>query len=305
MDILCQGSLAILFPRVLDGWEKLPVDLTKNAQKAENKRKASAIDWYDIVLNQLRDLGINSEAELQLQLKELRGALTSFFEIRILDFLCRFLGDLAISYRSNKSLAPSPPSIAAAHFSYVFFHKLSLLDSNKHVTGSAIINDMLQEIPPGRKYAEKYELVIYYILGLLFMPDLRDPKFQVSTNDKIGRKDITFANVANDGFWASIRQRHGNFTVCFEVKNKTKLDNSDINQLSSRLSPISGQCGFICCRKAGQKALEKAQHLLPKNEIIIVLSDKDLVEACTSLDWEGRATRPVMNRYRELVDKIL
>lgn len=121
LDILCQGSLAILFPRVLDGWNELDTDLKKNAQRAENKRKASAINWYDIVLDQLIDMGINSEAELQFQLKELRGALTSFFEIRILDFLCSFLGDLAISYRSKKSLAPSPPSIAAAHFSYIFF----------------------------------------------------------------------------------------------------------------------------------------------------------------------------------------
>jgi hypothetical protein len=303
LSILIQDAIAVLKPKIVSGWNDLSEDIQDVMRRATDQQgKVSSIDWYDIFFDVLRLKGIGSEEELHHIFRATYEQTTSRFRKKALDSVVRLIGDLAVAHKVGKSKSPPIEQLSAAHFCM----SLVLLNMTDDCTDPAsVVRRVLQEIPSGNEDAERYEFAVFHLLNVLFTPRLSQGRLQVTTADTVGRKDITFANTASDGFWQLLRQTHGNVVVCFEVKNKVSLDNDDINQISSRLSPLTGTCGFLIAREVTKRDTIRARHMLPKGEIIVLLQDDNLVEATTELEWRNSPETPFMNQYRKIVDSVV
>ena len=267
----------------------------------DQRGKVSSIDWYDIFFDVLRSKGIGSEEELHHVFRATYEQTASRFRKKTLDFVVRLIGDLAVAHKVGKLNSPPIEQLSAAHFCM----SLVLSMTDYRTDPASVVRRVLREIPSGHEDAERYEFAVFHLLNLLFTPRLSQGRLQVTTADTVGRKDITFANTASDGFWQLLRQTHGNVIVCFKVKNKAGLDNDDINQISSRLSPLTGTCGFIVAREVTERDTIRARHMLPKGEIIVLLQDENLVEATTELEWRNSPETPFMDQYRKIVDSVV
>ena len=303
LSILIQGSLAVLKPTALRDWNELSEDVKDAIRRRTStyRDQVGSIDWYEIVTNDLQANGVRSEDELLNLFRTMYDQTKSRFRKKAVDFVIQVIGDLAVAHRAGKKASPALERLSVANFCISLL--FSLTDDNADPV--AVVRRMFRELPAGQDAAGEYEVLVFHLLNLLFTPDLAEGHLQVTTSDSIGRKDITFSNNANSGLWGTLRQSHGNVTICFEVKNKTGLDNDDINQISSRLSSHTGRCGFIVMRQAQKRDMERARHLLHKGEVIVVIQDDDLIEAASELEWRGTPDVPLMKRYREVIDEIV
>ncbi len=144
----------------------------------------------------------------------------------------------------------------------------------------ALLNAVLT-LTPGRSDASQYEKAIEALLYALFYPALVNPISQHPIHNGRKRIDITFTNVAVEGFfhWLVLNYRAPHVFV--ECKNYGReIGNPDLDQLSGRFSPKRGQCGLLICRSFSdrdlimQRCKDTAQD---QRGFIIPLEDSDLI----------------------------
>ncbi len=141
--------------------------------------------------------------------------------------------------------------------------------------------EAITKIRPGFEEATAYEKLIEPLITALFATSLRDSEIRTPINE--GRKiiDITYTNVATEGFFQWLRDNNYNAPFIFvECKNyNSDLSNPEIDQLIGRFSDKRGRVGFLICRKVSSKEvlIKRCQDAAKTGQgYIIPLDDDDL-----------------------------
>ena len=181
------------------------------------------------------------------------------------------------------------------------------LESDMTIDIEQLIEE-LHVLRSGRDNAYEYENLILRILNYLFEPELIDGKPQVRTEYGTEIRDIIFTNESDISFWRYIRESHKNFLVIFELKNKDKIDNSDIDQLANYLGDPTGYLGILVSRKpprSGQrrKAFAIYNKVVPR-KVILFLSDEDIEILIKDKNSGKDPTKIVQKKYRNFMTSI-
>lgn len=108
----------------------------------------------------------------------------------------------------------------------------------------------VEEIPAGQEHATRYHLAVEELLTALFYPALTSPRIEYPIHEGRKRIDITYTNNARQGFfwWLGLHSIPCRY-VAVECKNyQGDPANPEVDQLSSRFSPLRGQVGLLVCR---------------------------------------------------------
>ncbi|MCA9092991.1 MAG: hypothetical protein KDA68_05865 [Planctomycetaceae bacterium] len=157
----------------------------------------------------------------------------------------------------------------------------------------------------GRESAADYEHAVEKILSAIFYPALTDPELQTRVHE--GRKivDITYSNIARDGFFFWLRSHYKAPFIFVECKNyKSDPKNPELDQLSGRFSPNRGQFGLIVCREIEDKDLFLKRCRDTANDhrgYIIALDDNDIVSMALSREQHGIRFDQLKNQFQSLV----
>jgi hypothetical protein len=139
----------------------------------------------------------------------------------------------------------------------------------------------VQAIPVGRPDADRYEKAIEGLLTALFYPNLTNPTVQHKIHDDRKRIDITYTNMALNGFFSWVATHYPAPHVFVECKNYGKeVGNPELDQLAGRFSPSRGVIGLLVCRKFENKArfIQRcADTARDSRGFILPLDDDDLV----------------------------
>ncbi len=153
--------------------------------------------------------------------------------------------------------------------------------------------DSLKRITPGRDGATQYEKNVEGLISALFYPVLYSPIFQNEIHHGRKRIDITYANMAEKGFFRWVAAHYPSSYIHFECKNyRADLANPELDQLSSRFAPNRGRVGVVVCRSFKDRNLWAKRcrdTAVDGRGFILTLDDADLsvlVEAKrTTLDF--------------------
>ena len=138
----------------------------------------------------------------------------------------------------------------------------------------------VKAIPPGRENADAYHKSVEQLMEMLFYPSLTDPRLEYPIHE--GRKviDITFTNVAVDGFFRWLSQNYAAAHIIVECKNYSgDPANPELDQISGRFSPSRSQVGILACRILQDKDLFIRRCRDTANDqrgFVIPLDDDDL-----------------------------
>lgn len=181
-------------------------------------------------------------------------------------------------------------------------------------TATESLSDILEEIlviPPGKAGANAYHRGVAKFLTLLFDAELGNQKIETSMHNGLKRIDITYDNVAGDGFFDWLRKNYPAAIVVVECKNYGKeMGNPEFDQIAMRLSPARGQFGLLVCRdlqdvtkaRARSKAIAGDGH-----GYVVVLTDDDLRQMADSSDGSSSASSGrnphalIAERFRDLL----
>jgi hypothetical protein len=127
-------------------------------------------------------------------------------------------------------------------------------------TGKPDFNKLLADvvsIPSGTENATKYHRAVESLLTALFYPALSEPKIEGPLHEGRKRVDISYTNNARQGFFRWLRLHSIPCTyIAVECKNYERDPaNPELDQMSSRFSPLRGQVGLLVCRSIRNKPL--------------------------------------------------
>lgn len=136
------------------------------------------------------------------------------------------------------------------------------------------------DIVPGTEAAPAYEKAIEALLSALFYPALNHPVTQHEIHQGRKRIDITYTNMASDGFFKWVAAHYTAPFVFVECKNYGReIGNPELDQLSGRFSKSRGQVGLLVCRQFQDKDrfLQRCRDTaLDGRGYVIALDDGDL-----------------------------
>jgi hypothetical protein len=165
----------------------------------------------------------------------------------------------------------------------------------------------LKEVPAGRADAPGYEKAAESLLSALFYPSLADPHVHTPIHNGRKRIDITYANIATDGFfrWLSLHHHSGHLFI--ECKNYVgDPGNPELDQLSGRFSAQRGRVGLLVCRQFSDKALflQRCRDTASDDRGFVIALDDDDVEALVNEKKNGFGEEGyglLMERFEALV----
>lgn len=169
--------------------------------------------------------------------------------------------------------------------------------------------DAVRMIPSGRQHADDYHRAVQHLLTALFYPALDMPQRETRTHEGRKRIDITYANVAADGFFHWLHQAGDvpSGIVVVECKNYSgPLANPEFDQLTGRFSPRRGRIGLLCYRGFADSKAAVVSHCrdaaLDDRGFVIALDDEDLATLVAARKGEARTLFAyLMQRFQELV----
>lgn len=168
---------------------------------------------------------------------------------------------------------------------------------------------VVQEVPHGLEHATEYHHAVEALLTALFYPALDQPRREFPIHSGRKRIDITYTNVASEGFfdWVNRVQLAPAPSVYVECKNYGReLKNPEIDQLAGRFSPLRGRLGLLVHRGFGDKELlvQRCRDTsLDGRGFMIVLDDEDLASLVEERkkDPYSVAFDTLRRRFEELV----
>lgn len=201
-------------------------------------------------------------------------------------------------YRQRKSVPQQPPT----HEEIAEFTESSRPD------WQALL-DAVTVVGPGAELATDYHHAVEALLTALFYPALDQPQREFGIHQGRKRIDITYTNVATEGFfdWVNRVQNAPAPNVYVECKNYgSELGNPEVDQLAGRFSPLRGRLGLLVHRGFGNKGrlIERCRDTaLDHRGFIIALDDDDLRELVRERQENPRSVRfeLLRNRFAELV----
>jgi hypothetical protein len=161
---------------------------------------------------------------------------------------------------------------------------------------------------PGTDHAGKYEKATEGLLTALMYPNLTNPIVQHEIHDGRKRIDITYTNMAVNGFFSWAAAHYPAAHVFVECKNYTRdLGNPELDQIAGRFSPSRGRIGLIVCRGFDDKDLfiERSRDTAKDDRgFIIPLDDGDLSSLVTDRKENALYSDfPILrDRFRKLLD---
>ncbi|WP_326618827.1 hypothetical protein OG863_15910 [Streptomyces decoyicus] len=184
----------------------------------------------------------------------------------------------------KKSVAPKPIS----------HRELSEVGNTPLPDYKALLKKVI-DTPPGKVDASRYHSNVEALLTALFYPFLSMPELEEEIHEGRKRVDIAYTNNASDGFFRYLtRHKIPSRYVYVECKNYVHdVTNPELDQLSSRFSPLRGQFGILACRSFAdkQKFLSRCRDTaLDYRGFVIALDDSDLVELVSdvmkAINWK-------------------
>ena len=160
--------------------------------------------------------------------------------------------------------------------------------------------EQLHSIKPGGESAAAFHNLSIGILEFLFFPHLMYPQKEHEVHSGRKRIDITFHNVATEGFWHTLctSPTIAATTIMIECKNYSNdIENPELDQMSGRFSNLRGWFGIILSRQFVQKDLfyERCKDTAKDGRgIVLCLDDADIITLLT-LVKEGK--RNQMDRF--------
>lgn len=154
------------------------------------------------------------------------------------------------------------------------------------VSGSPSLDytQLLQAVtdtPTGHAYAEQYHSSVEALLGALLYPSLSMPEKEHEIHGGRKRIDISYANTAKDGFFSFLTHHKIPAKYVFvECKNYgSEVGNPELDQISSRFSPLRGKFGILTCRSFRDKDLflrRCRDTALDHRGFVVALDDNDI-----------------------------
>jgi hypothetical protein len=166
----------------------------------------------------------------------------------------------------------------------------------------------LQGLTAGVEQAQAYQDLMFRVFNLLFEPDLIEGKKQVRTEHGTEIRDLIYTNDSDRPFWDFVRNNHGNLAIVIELKNKSAIDNRDIDQLAGYLGDATGYLGLLAARQPWSEARRlKAIAWYNKgtpHRVIVGLSDHDIVRMLQMKCAGNEPTAVVRQAYQDYMAKI-
>ncbi|EAT59514.1 hypothetical protein [Chlorobium ferrooxidans] len=149
-------------------------------------------------------------------------------------------------YREDKRNVYPPP---------IDHQSLAILEDTDPPDWDNLLTEAIS-LSPGRDQACTYEDRIEQLLTALFYPHLDHPQVQHQIHNGRKRIDITYTNLAVEGFFKWLGNNYPAMHVFVECKNYcTDISNPELDQISGRFSPSRGQFGLLVCRSFTDKNL--------------------------------------------------
>ncbi|MFE5595707.1 hypothetical protein [Streptomyces sp. NPDC056549] len=151
------------------------------------------------------------------------------------------------------------------------------------------------DTPAGKADANVYHSRVEALMSALFYPSLSMPEMEEEIHEGRKRIDISYTNNAVDGFFRFLsRHKIPSKYVFVECKNYAKdAGNPELDQLSSRFSPLRGQFGILACRSFADKErfLSRCRDTaLDFRGFAIALDDEDLKaivsDVVAAINWK-------------------
>ncbi|GAA2603780.1 hypothetical protein GCM10010304_61410 [Streptomyces roseoviolaceus] len=170
----------------------------------------------------------------------------------------------------KKSIPPAPISHA----------ELSDVSNTEPPDYEALLKEVL-DTPPGQQEANNYHRRVEALLTALFYPSLSMPEMEEEIHEGRKRVDISYTNNASEGFFRFLsRHKVPSKYVFVECKNYGKeVGNPELDQLSSRFSPLRGKFGILACRSFAEKDRFLARcrdTAADRRGFVIALDDEDM-----------------------------
>jgi hypothetical protein len=165
----------------------------------------------------------------------------------------------------------------------------------------------VRDVPVGRTDATRYEKAVEGLLTALFYPNLTNPIVQHEIHDGRKRIDITYTNMAVNGFFRWVGTHYPAAHVFVECKNYGReVGNPELDQLSGRFSPSRGQIGILVCRSFQNKQLFMERCVDTARDLrgfVLPLDDEDLAALTAARrDDPLYSNWPMLHqRFQELV----
>jgi hypothetical protein len=158
--------------------------------------------------------------------------------------------------------------------------QLSVATHTKRVDFDELLQSVLT-VAPGAEGATRYHRAVGSFLTAIFYPALTQPIIEDEINQGRKRVDITYANVAKQGFFSwLVLQRHPCSYIVVECKNyRSDLGNAELDQICGRFSELRGKVGILVCRSFANKYkfIQRCRDAaLQRREFVLVLDDQDL-----------------------------
>ncbi|MCV7348264.1 hypothetical protein [Mycolicibacterium rhodesiae] len=154
--------------------------------------------------------------------------------------------------------------------------------------------DAVHSLAPGQSAADAYEKAIEALLTALLYPSLTDPVRQAKIHEGRKRIDITYYNMARDGFFKWLSANYPAGKIMVECKNYSRpLANPEYDQIAGRFSPSRGKYGLLVYRSYSDKDQVLASLKDTANDqrgFITALDDDDLSNLVTEMIEKGSAT---------------
>lgn len=197
----------------------------------------------------------------------------------------------------NDNLFPSNP---------LTHRQISEAEESPLPNWSLLLRDVTSVLP-GKEGAYKYESAVEALLSAMMYPVLAHPRVQTELHDGRKRIDITYTNMASQGFFKWLSAHYPAAHVFFECKNYGKdLANPELDQIAGRFSPSRGQFGIIVCRefhdkaKFSQRCKDTAQD---GRGYILALDDADLAELVA--DIQGNLDFFELTMLKDRFDELI
>jgi hypothetical protein len=172
--------------------------------------------------------------------------------------------------------------------------------------------DEVLSISPGAAGANPYHRAIAKLLTAMFETSLGNEHIETALHDGLKRIDITYDNVAGNGFFHWLGLHYSAAMVVVECKNYAKeIKNPEVDQLGMRFSKNRGEVGFLTCRKPDDKAtlLKRCKKVADDGHgFIILLDDDDLEVLVAEIEADQAAGNLGRNKFtllRERFGKLL
>ena len=161
----------------------------------------------------------------------------------------------------------------------------------------------IRPTPVGQQDATRYEKNVEGLLTALFYPNLTNPIVQHGIHNRRKRIDITYTNMALNGFFKWVATHYPAAHVFVECKNYgNEVGNPELDQLSGRFSPSRGQIGPLVCRSFQDKQMFVKRCIDTAKDsrgFVIALDDDDL-----KLLTAARKDEPLYSDWQLLHDRF-